>query len=88
MSSPILPGFPNDWPCTVTVTSESEPADDRLLAHDMIDVHGSAAATVARNNARSAALAGQIEQAKSWIRVLAIVQQQQANRPRRPPVEE
>ncbi len=55
-------------------------SDDHTLAHDMIEVHGRAADTVARSNARSAALAGQIGRAKSWIRVLAIIQQRQANK--------
>jgi hypothetical protein len=45
-------------------------SDDRRLARDMIDVHGREAATVARGNARAAALAGQAPQAKSWIKVL------------------
>ena len=34
-------------------------SDDQSLACDMIEVHGVDAATVARNNARGAALAGQ-----------------------------
>jgi hypothetical protein len=50
-------------------------SDDHKLASDMIDVHGREAATVARGNARAAALAGQAVQAKSWIRVLGIIQQ-------------
>jgi hypothetical protein len=53
-------------------------ADDDKLAGDMIDVHGKKAATVARENARAAALAGQPTQAKYWIRVLGIIQRQQA----------
>jgi len=52
--------------------------DDHKLARDMIDVHGTEAATVARGNARAAALAGQAAQAKAWIRVLGIIQRQQA----------
>jgi hypothetical protein len=44
----------------------------------MIEVHGVEAATVARNNARVAALAGQPIQAKSWIRVLGLIQRQLA----------
>ncbi len=51
---------------------------EELLARDVIDVHGAQAADVARENARSAALAGQRVQAKSWIRVLGIIQRQQA----------
>jgi hypothetical protein len=46
----------------------------------MIDVHGSEAATVARENARAAALARQPTQAKYWIRVLGIIQKQQAGK--------
>ncbi len=55
--------------------------DEALLAGNMIDVHGAEAATVARGNARSAALAGQPAQAKSWIRVLGIIQRQRHARP-------
>ena len=40
-------------------------SDDLKLASDMIDVHGREAATVARENARAAALAGQAAQPKS-----------------------
>ncbi len=50
---------------------------DHKLAHDIIDVHGTEAATVARENARAAALAGQAERAKAWIRVLGNIQRQQ-----------
>ena len=53
-------------------------SDDDKLAGDMIDVHGREAAVVARGNARAAALAGQPMQAKYWIRVLGIIQKQQA----------
>lgn len=56
----------------------NEGSDDDNLARDMIDVHGREAATVARENARAAALAGQPTQAKYWIRVLGIIQRQQA----------
>jgi hypothetical protein len=51
--------------------------DDDTLARDIIDVHGPWAAAVARDNARAAALAGQGMQARSWIRVLAIIQRRQ-----------
>jgi len=54
-------------------------SDEDTLAYDMIDVHGTEAAAVARGNARAAALAGQAMQAKSWIRVLGIIQRRQAN---------
>ena len=50
------------------------------LARDLIEVHGDEAATIARGNARTAALAGQPTLAKSWIRVLSIIQRQQADR--------
>jgi hypothetical protein len=53
-------------------------SDEGLLARKMIDVHGPEAAAIARGNARSAALAGQSAQAKSWIAVLEIIQRQQA----------
>jgi len=52
--------------------------DDVQLARDMIDVHGAAAATVARENARSAALAGQMAQARRWLRVVGLIQRQPA----------
>ena len=47
------------------------------LARDLIEVHGNDAPTIARGNARSAALTGQPMLAKSWIRVLSMVQRQQ-----------
>ena len=48
--------------------------DEQLLARDMIEVHGAEAVVVARDNARTAALAGQRPQARHWIRVLGIIQ--------------
>jgi hypothetical protein len=56
----------------------TDSSSDQILARDMIEVHGTEAASVARDNARTAALAGQATQAKSWIRVLGIIQRQQA----------
>jgi hypothetical protein len=58
--------------------------DEGLLARNMIDVHGAQAAGIARENARGAALAGQGVQARSWIRVLGIIQRRrtQAAMPR------
>jgi hypothetical protein len=56
-------------------------SDDQSLARDMIEVHGLDAATVARDNARGAALAGQTMQAKAWIRVLGIIQKLQTQPP-------
>ena len=55
-------------------------ADDpgeELLARNIVDVHGAEAATIVRANARGAAAAGQPLQAKSWIRVLDIIQRHQ-----------
>ena len=54
--------------------------DDHQLARNIIDVHRREAATVGRENARAGALAGQATQAKSWIRVLGIIQRQQAGK--------
>jgi hypothetical protein len=55
--------------------SDFSDAAEQSLARDMIDVHGAqAAAAVARDNARVAALAGQRQQARAWIRVLQIIQ--------------
>ena len=53
--------------------------DEHTLACDMIEVHGAEAPTVARENARAAALAGQVARAKSWIGVLGLIQRRQAN---------
>ena len=55
-------------------------ADDpgeELLARNMVDMHGAEAATIVRANARGAAVAGQPGQAKSWIRVLGMIQRHQ-----------
>ena len=51
-------------------------SDEQMLARSIIEVHGAEATIIAPGNARSAALAGQPSQAKSWIRVLGIIQQQ------------
>lgn len=61
-------------------SSAAETSRDGALARDMIAVHGSEAAVVARSNARSAALAGRYAQAKSWIKVLGIIQRHQKER--------
>ncbi len=53
-------------------------ADEPSRARDMIEVYGWEATTVARDNDRAAALGGQILRAKSWIRVLGMIQRQQA----------
>jgi len=50
------------------------------LAREMVEVHGSEAAIVARNNARVEALAGEGARAKFWIRVLGIIQRQQTGK--------
>jgi hypothetical protein len=54
-------------------------SDDHKRARDIIEVHGRDAAAVARKNARAAAVAGQAMEARSWIRVLGIIQRQQAS---------
>jgi hypothetical protein len=61
-------------------TAGHDGAEQQRLAHDLIEVHGNEAPAVARGNARAAALAGQPIVAKSWIRVLGIIQLQQAGR--------
>ena len=76
MSSPERKTDPLDTAIDEMVITDS--ADEPSLARDMIEVHGWEAATVARDNARTAALGGQISQAKSWIRVLGMIQRQQA----------
>jgi hypothetical protein len=53
-------------------------ADDEFLARDMIEVHGTEAAAVARDNARSAAMGGQGERAKAWMRIVGVIQRHQA----------
>jgi hypothetical protein len=50
------------------------------LAREMVEVHGTDAAIVARNNARVEALAGEGARAKFWIRVLGIIQRQQTGK--------
>ena len=50
------------------------------LAHDIVAVHGTGAAAIARQNARSAALAGQPAQAKSWLAVVGSVQRLRAEK--------
>jgi hypothetical protein len=58
----------------------SDGSGDRQLACDIIEVHGREAPTIARENARAAALAGQAARAKSWIKVLGTIQRQQSSR--------
>ena len=53
---------------------------EQALARDMVAVHGTEAAVVARQNARAAALAGQPTQARSWIRVLGNIQRPKPGR--------
>ena len=63
--------------------SDHDGADQQRLARDLIEVHGNEAPTIARGNARTAALAGQPIAAKSWIRVLSMIQRQQAGEARK-----
>jgi len=44
------------------------------LARDMIDVHGADAAGVARDNARAAARAGQLIEARKWLSLVELIQ--------------
>ena len=66
---------------TIGDTVDHDGADQQRLARDLIEVHGNEAPTIARGNARTAALAGQRTVARSWIRVLSIIQRQQAGQP-------
>lgn len=60
--------------------------DESALATGMIEVHGAEAAAVSRGNARGAALAGEPMRARSWIRVLSIIQRRRSSgRPARAP---
>jgi len=68
---------------TIGDTVDRDGADQQRLARDLIEVHGKEAPTIARGNARAAALAGQPIVAKSWIRVLSIIQRQQAGEARK-----
>ena len=68
---------------TIGDTVDRDGADQQRLARDLIEVHGNEAPTIARGNARTAALAGQPIVAKSWIRVLSIIQRQQAGEARK-----
>jgi hypothetical protein len=61
-------------------TPMTDESKDRQLALDIIEVHGRKAASIARGNARAAALRGQAAQAKSWIKVLGIIQRHQADK--------
>jgi hypothetical protein len=61
------------------VAGNADGADEGTLARDMIDVHGMGAASIARGNARSAALAGQRPQAKYWLRILDLIQRRRAD---------
>jgi hypothetical protein len=71
-------------PAVETIETAENP-DEASLARDIIAVHGAEAAVVARGNARAAALAGQGVAARSWIRVLAIIQRRQRTSPPRRP---
>ena len=68
---------------TIGDAGDHDGADQQRLARDLIEVHGDEAPAVARGNARTAALAGQPIVAKSWIRVLSIIQRQQAGEARK-----
>ena len=61
-----------------SILTISDDANEAMLARDIIEVHGTNAAIVVRENARAAALAGQSTLAKAWIRVLGVIQQRQS----------
>ena len=66
----------------MTIAGSGDDDEVGKLARDLIEVHGNDAPTIARGNARTAALAGQPMLAKSWIRVLSMIQRQQAGPPK------
>ena len=57
---------------------EPNEIDISTLARDIAEVHGKRAAAIARENARTAALAGQPARAKVWIKVLGVIQRREA----------
>lgn len=63
----------------------SDDLDEKALAREMIEVHGSEAAGIARGNARTAALAGTVVLARRWIRVLGTIQRQRDGKHQNPP---
>jgi hypothetical protein len=52
----------------------SEFLHDDDLARAMIEMHGNHAATVARSNARTAAVAGQLSPARNWLKIVETIQ--------------
>jgi hypothetical protein len=78
----LEPGDPyrgSSVPVSSIAIDAADGDDEQLLACDMIEVHGAAAATMARDNVRAAALAGQRPQARHWIRVLEIIQRRRTS---------
>lgn len=63
---------------TIIENVMADAAAEQALACDIISVHGTGAAAVARQNASAAAVASQPTQAKSWVRVLGSIQRRQA----------
>jgi hypothetical protein len=57
------------------------PPDEDDLVRAMIAVHGDSAAAVARENARTAAVAGQAARAKTWLKIVTAIQRQRAGIP-------
>ena len=55
--------------------SPSDDLGESSRAKDMVAVLGAGATSVARENARTAARSGRIEEAKFWIRVVGAIQQ-------------
>jgi hypothetical protein len=52
----------------------SELLHDDDLARAMVEVHGNRAAKVARSNARTAAVAGQLSPARNWLKIVETIQ--------------
>jgi hypothetical protein len=67
-----------------TTDDQSRRSND--LARDMIEVYGDPAVAVARENARVAALAGDIVKARGWLRIVGCIQRQVFSPATRPAV--
>lgn len=62
-------------------------ANSDELVGDMVEVYGQRAAGVARENARAAALAGDLAKARSWLRIVDLVQRRVRPQPTQPAIE-
>jgi hypothetical protein len=68
-------GDPSGDETASVAARDTDPNDN--LARDMIDVHGNDAAGIARDNARTAAIAGRTEQVRKWLAVVDVIQRRQ-----------